>query len=64
MTDDSSDPDHDWKANDRSSCDTLDQSGAVDISASSTSNRRASKSARRTSRQTQLKRYIHTFSPI
>ncbi|CAH1371936.1 unnamed protein product [Tenebrio molitor] len=54
-TDDSSDGEHDWKR--RSSCDTLDQSGALDTSVSSLSNNRLSKGARRIARQAQLKRH-------
>lgn len=55
IVDESSDGEHDWKRHDRSSCDTLDQSGTLD-SVSSLSNNRMSKGARRAARQAQLKR--------
>ncbi|KAJ8968600.1 hypothetical protein NQ317_004416 [Molorchus minor] len=57
-TDGSSEGEHDWKKQDRSSCDTLDtQSGILENSMSSLSGRRSGKSARKVARQAQLKRH-------
>ncbi|XP_049819876.1 F-actin-monooxygenase Mical isoform X3 [Aethina tumida] len=55
-TDESSDGEHDWKKHELSSCDTLDQTSVLDHSIVSVSGRR-SKSAKKTARQTQLKRH-------
>ncbi|KAJ8959443.1 hypothetical protein NQ318_022136 [Aromia moschata] len=56
-TDESSEGEHDWKRQDRSSCDTLDQTGILENSTSSLSGRKSSKSARKLARQAQLKRH-------
>lgn len=59
VTDESSDGEHDGKKQGRSSCDTLDKSGMLENSTSSLTGRKTSKSARKLTRQAQLKRYVH-----
>lgn len=57
LLDDSSDGESEWKK-ERSSCDTLDQSGICEGSTNSLAGRKSGRTARKVAKQAQYKRYI------